>query len=215
MKKNITSHNTQAGTSFRDFVSIDSPQILLDLTIAILILLSFNVPTLLTRLLGSGDASYTSLGDYVKYLAPWLYNFFDSPFTGRAIQMLLWLFIGCVAYIIIWFFGSFLTSLRNDVVADSYLHPKSYNRPLFWVSVLSPKAVFVCLCTILLVFLYAVPNLLFQLSVLSYESIIDFTFKHSLVYLAGSIVTSVISVHLFFILIKLISRNWKIIYSDL
>lgn len=216
MKKQIKSHSSQAETSYRDFLMVGSAQLLLDFVIGLIILLSFNIPAVWANLTSGYEIiSSPSLNVYLSEHAPWLYNFFHSSVASRAISMLLWLFIGCITYLIIWFVGSFLTSLRNDVVADSYQHPGAYDKTGFWLSVLSRKVMFVCLFVLLLVYIYAAFSLLFELSVGSYEAIINFVPRFSLVYMVGSLVTSLVAVHLFFILTRLIARNWKVIYNDL
>ncbi len=216
MKKLIASYNSHSSSDIKSFLMLDSSQIILDIAVGLLMIVSFNIPIIWANFTsGAVVVTSESLGQFFNEHAPWLYNFFSDIADGRAIQMLLWLFIGCTAYLILWFVGSFLTSLRNDVIADSYTHPKFYTRFGFWLSVISRKFIFVCLCVILIVYVYAAIGLFYQLSAICYEAIADFQLTDSLINLTGSLITAALLAQIFFILFKLVASNWKIIYNDL
>ncbi|WP_410971936.1 hypothetical protein, partial [Salmonella sp. SAL4445] len=61
-------------------------------------------------------------------------NSFSSALGGRLGLIIVWSFVGALAYIGIWFLKNILNSFENDVIIDHYLHPTNYSRAGYWGS---------------------------------------------------------------------------------
>lgn len=201
----------------RDILLLDSPQVILSLVIALSFYIFISIPNFWQSITGGNDTKTSSqyITDWLTQTAPWLYSTYSTIVGGRAVQVLFWLLAGATTYLLIWFIGSILINIRNDIVADSYIHPKFYNRRYFWLSVTFRKLFFVLIFAILIVYLPVALGLLVQLSDLGYEAIIMISSIDNIRNLIGAILTGLLLVHVFFILLRLTINAWNYIYKDL
>jgi hypothetical protein len=133
---------------------------------------------------------------------------------GRLLQIFLWTLIGVVIYSVIWFIKNLLNSVRNDIVADEYVHPKSYNRVGYWKSILLRKAFFILCVSVLLGFIYAMVQILPLLSTIFYQSIQNFRLADIPGVLLCSLALAIL-MYILIVIIRITSNSWRFIYADL
>lgn len=214
--ENIRSYNSRPFAALKQVLVPTGPQLLLDFIIAILILLLLNGRAIwhyFTR--GISDESQVELGDLINEKLPALHQFLENLSHGRFVQIVFWLFVGCVVYMLIWLIGNFITNIRNDIVADEYLHPKFYNRAGYWGSVVARKGLFACIVVIYLAYIYAAVKLLALLAGLCYQSFLDFQWAQTMATLGGAIIASAITIQILFFLSGLVVNTWRVVYRDL
>lgn len=68
-----------------------------------------------------------------------MFGFFNTTDAwGRFFLFGLWFFIGTITYIIAWSVITMLIDISNDIkVSSSFVHPKSFHKSDFWLSILS------------------------------------------------------------------------------
>ncbi len=79
------------------------------------------------------DVNYSMVTDYVretveKVLAPT-----DNQGTSRILTVVLWMVVGMIAYIIVWFVGSMIANYRRDITETRGMTlPANFNRDDAW-----------------------------------------------------------------------------------
>ncbi|MBA3757380.1 hypothetical protein H0X09_00735 [Candidatus Saccharibacteria bacterium] len=215
MKSNTRSYNSRLNTSLSQFVP-DGTQIFLDFIVSILLLATLNARAIWHFFTtGITADSQLDLGSLISEKAPAIEGVLGNLAHGRFIQVLFWLFVGCIVYILIWIVGNFFTNIRNDIVADEYLHPTSYKRAGYWGSIFSRKIFFVSILVILAAYIYSGLKLVATLADLTYLAFKDFEIVLSSLKLVGYLVTTAILVQIFFVLTGIATKTWKLIYKDL
>lgn len=216
MNNKVLSYSSRASEGLKSLLIPTGPQILLNLVLATLILLALNSRAILhyfTR--GINEKSQVELGDLIETRLPAVYDMFESFTQGRVVQFIFWLFIGCITYIFIWLVGNFITNIRNDIVADEYIHPTSYNRAGYWGSVVARKLLFVCTLFILSAYTYAGGKLIVLLAGLCYQSALEFQWLKTGSILLGSLLITALVLQVFSYLYRVVVNAWKVIYKDL
>lgn len=216
MENNIRSYNSRTSEALKRLFIPTPPQLILDVTLAVLILLSLNARAIwhyFTQ--GITADSQVQLGNLISERLPFITETLDRLAHSRLGQILFWLFLGCVVYLFIWLIGNFVTNIRNDIVADEYLHPKSYNRAGYWGSVLAHKVMFICTVIILLAYIFAGSKLIILLGGLCYQALLDFYWLRSSVTLLGALLVSAVVLQIFFFLLGFVRNTWQVIYRDL
>ncbi len=133
---------------------------------------------------------------------------------GRIGQMVIWGLVGVFIYIVVWFLKNIIVNLRNDIVADEYVHPHSYKRSKYWQSVLSRKALFVLISLVLIVYIYLLFQLLPVILDYFYRMVVDFNTQNALYGLAA-VASTTLLLHIFISLCRLTISAWRFIYTDL
>jgi hypothetical protein len=216
MKTDTKSHNTRSDIALKELLIPSAAQIWLDFTIAVVLLALLNIRGLWAYFAhGILDASQSDVSDIINQKGQGVHNFLDTISKGRFLQIVFWLFVGCVVYMLIWFVRSFFTNIRNDIVADEYMHPFTYNRNTYWQSVIARKLFFVSILVIFIGFTITGFKLALVLAGLTYSSIEAHDSAHSVVQVLGSIIVTALLIQIFVILLRLLSRSWKLIYTDL
>lgn len=215
MRNNIRSYNTRLTTVLGQLVP-NGAQVFLDIIIALLLLAAFNVRGIWYFFTtGITADSQVDLGSLIDEKTPALQTILDNLAHGRFIQILFWLFVGCIVYILIWLVGNFFTNIRNDIIADEYVHPRFYNRAGYWGSIFSRKIIFASITMVLAAFLYAGLKLTAALANLCYYALKDFEILVSSFELLGSLLAVATLVQIFFMLTKIAINCWQLIYKDL
>src|SRR3989304_6589736 len=143
MKQALQSHNSSPWPIVKQLLVPSLPKVLLEVLAAVLLLALLNGRGIWNSVnSGSLVASHRDVGDIISENALSVYNFIDSFASGRLLQAAFWIFVGCTAYILIWLVGNILYNIRNDVVAGDYVHPRTYNRLVYWESILARKFLF-------------------------------------------------------------------------
>ena len=210
------SHSSRTSGDIKQLLIPPTSQLLLNLVLAALILLALNARAVwhyFTR--GINENSRVELGDLIQAKAPALYDFVDSVTHGRLVQILFWLFVGCIVYLIIWSIGNFFTNIRNDIVADEYVHPSSYDRTDYWSSVLARKVVLACTIFVLVAYTYAGAKLIILLADLCYRSVLEFSWLDTTITFAGCLIATTLVLQIFAFLWRFVINSWGIVYRDL
>lgn len=216
MNNQIRSYNSSVASELKSFLPT-TPQLLLDLLLGFLLLAFFNIRGLWRWFStgGIGNGTQVDIGGLIHDRAHWMTDTYNSFTQGRGIQILIWIVIGCCIYLIFWFVSVLITNLRNDIVANEYVHPKTYKSSWFWGSVLQQKGFFLCMVILLVGYIYCSVKLLNYLANLSYHSVINFQLYPDLPILISSLLASAITVHVFFMVFQLTKNSWNYIYKDL
>ncbi len=137
-----------------------------------------------------------------------------SSIQGRLSQIVIWSLAGILIYTVIWFLRSIFINLRNDIVADAYVHPHSYNRAGYWKSIAFRKVFFIGIIAILIGFLYLFLQLFPVFSSAFFNMVIDFSANSFLKAIAAILSLTILS-HVFLVIIHLAINSWKFIHADL
>jgi hypothetical protein len=216
MKTETQSNNTRYALGIKDLLVPTGPQLALDFVLAFLLLTLLKIRGLWAYFTqGILDASQSDISDIINQKAQSFHHFLNSISQGRALQIVFWLFVGCIVYIFIWFIRSLITGVRNDMIADTYVHPFSYSRSVFWQSVISRKLFFVAMTGIFIAYLVTGVKLAIALANLCYSSIESSNYSSAILRVAISLIITAVLVQIFIILLRLLGRAWKLIYTDL
>jgi hypothetical protein len=216
MKTETKSHNTRSDLALKELLIPSGPKVWLDVTLAVLLLILLNVRGLWDYFTtGVLDADQTDVSDVINDKAQGLHHFLDRISQGRFLQVVFWLFVGCVVYMIIWFVRSIFTNIRNDFVADEYVHPISYNRNIYWESVIARKLFFVSVLVVFIAYVIIGFKLALVLASLCYNAIVNHELSHTLIVITSSIVVTALMIQILTVLMHLLGRAWKLIYTDL
>ena len=139
----------------------------------------------------------------------------NSLLDGRTGQMLFWAVVGCLIYMFIWLAQNTVINLRNDVVADKYLHPRSYKSSSYWESVVAHKIFFGTLLIGFLTYVYL--SLVLFLPILSqayYIATFKFEFPSSILQLITVYVLSGLLIYIFVVLGKIVIYSYQAIVNN-
>lgn len=216
MNNKVLSYSSRTASDLKSLLTPTVPQLLLNLVLAALILLVLNSRAILHYFTkGIDENSKVELGDLISSRLPAVYDLFESLTQGRFVQFVFWLFIGCITYIFIWLLGNFITNIRNDIVADEYVHPQSYNRAGYWGSVVARKMLFVCTLFVLSAYVYVGAKLIILLAGLCYQSAIESQWLNTSGVILGSLLVTAFVLQVFSYLYTVVVNAWKIVYKDL
>lgn len=217
MQNDIQSHNTKTriGLTGRDYLVPSGSQVLIYALISLLILIGLNLDHIWRYLNDVVLAPQGGLDTFIKDTLPGLHNLLNDLARSTILQVVFWIFIGTAVYVIVWFVRNMFVNLTNDVVADNYLHPTSYNRGNFWASVLGRKVFFGITLLTLVMYLYASFEFLPILANEAYQAIIMFRPFKSVLEIIEATVGVVIWLHLLLLLIHTAMNSWRVINHDL
>src|SRR5579871_6499539 len=139
MNKDKRSYNSNLTIMTKEFLVPSWPKILLYLLVGALVLMIWNGRQLWNQFNSSILVSPSSVATAQSQTSDWLEKTFNSVVNGRIAQIIFWAFAGCMVYVCIWFVVNIFSNIRNDIVADEYVHPKDYNRSGYWHSVIARK----------------------------------------------------------------------------
>src|SRR4029078_6254395 len=197
MKTNIKSHNTGLSPGIKELLIQSSAQVLLYLTVALLLLVFLKIKGLWTYFTtGVLAANQSDISDIINEKAQGLHRFLDSISQGRFLQIMFWLFVGCIVYLLIWFFRSIFTNIRNDFVADEYVPPGGYNRTVYWESILARKAFFACILAILIGYTIVGLKIAILLAQIGMDNIEGFQAGHSLIQIISPLGVTALMIHI-------------------
>jgi hypothetical protein len=125
------------------------------------------------------------------------------------------LLVGCVVYVIIWFMRNIVVNLLNDVVADNYIHPKSYKRSSYWGSIFARKMFFWISAVILLFFIISGSKLIIYLADSAYSNISHFKFSHNFFNLLVIELATTGLIYAMILTTHVVINSWRLISRDL
>jgi len=196
----------------RNFFLPDIAEVTLYLLLAIIAVVGLNAGNIINRLssnyIGSPEnlkANFTTLSDGFSHS-------FSSALGGRLGQMMLWAFVGALAYIGLWLAKNVLNSFENDVISDHYLHPSTYSRAGYWGSSFSVKIFLAAEVLIVLGYLFvAVRSILPSLAALAGSAAYNFSGSTSPLYILVAVLGSALAIYIGVVLLKLMSHLWKLL----
>jgi hypothetical protein len=195
----------------RNFFLPGATEVTLYLLLAISAVVALNAGNIINRLsnnyIGSPEnlkANFTTLSDGFSHS-------FSSALGGRLGQMLLWAFVGALAYIGLWLAKNILNSFENDLISDHYLHPSTYSRAGYWGSSFSVKIFLAAEVLIVLGYLFvAVSSILPSLAALAGSAAYNFN-GNSPLYILVAILGAALAIYIGVVLLKLMSHLWKLL----
>ncbi len=213
--ESIHSHNTSNTFVLRRFILPSPVQILLYILSGLIILSAINARAIWRYLYNDPAGQQRAVSIFTESPSSQASSgFLSSLAQGRLLQILLWTLIGVVIYSVIWFIKNLFNNVRNDIVADEYVHPKSYNRLGYWKSILLRKAFFILNVSVLLGLIYASARILPLLSSTFYLSIHNFRLADISGVFVSSLMLAVL-MHVVVVTIHTTLNSWRFIYADL
>ncbi len=144
-----------------------------------------------------------------------LNNFWGYVTQSRLLQILFWVFVGIIAYTLVWFVWNVINNLRNDVVAGDYVHPRSYTRASYWKSVLENKVIFAVSAIALVIYCLLLFKLFSVISSLFLSAIENFRLVNSLTLIVSSMLAGAFLLYFLVILGRITKNSWLSIYRGL
>lgn len=185
------------------------------LLLSVFLLLVANSSALLAYFTAKLTGSYQPVGAEISNGFSSMANYLDEKSGYRIAGFVFWLAIGLIIYLFFWVSANLLTNLRNDFVAEGYVHPPSFNSKNYWHAIVRLKATFVLSIVWLLVFLILTANELPRISGWFYQGLTRQPFVNGLPCLALALGAAWF---LFYILarsLKAIRNFWLAIHTGL
>ncbi|MBX4197303.1 hypothetical protein KW801_01960 [Candidatus Saccharibacteria bacterium] len=202
----ISSH--RAGNFFRP----SAAEIGLYFLLSIILLIVYNSGSIIQKLGSNYIGSPEHLKTNFDTLSSGFSNSFSTALGGRLGQIILWSFVGALAYIALWLAKNVLNSFENDIISDHYLHPKTYSRVGYWGSSFSVKIFLAAMLLISAGFLFvAVRAVLPSVAALAGSAAYNFHWSSGPYYLAFSVVGVALVIYIGVVLLRLVSHFWKLL----
>lgn len=214
MEKSEVSYNSRVKPSLRRFVLPGPADIALYLFMSLVALLLLNANPI-WHYFSSHNLAGQSLGQVIGQNAHGVQSFLAHVSQGRVLQVIFWALVGIFIYILVWFVRNILLNVRNDIVADEYIHPKGYSRSSYWHSVIGRKVFFGISLIVLIGYLYSLARLLPLLAKVCQDAVNNFSWSPSLVKLFGSWLAVAFLLYLLILLGRVSAIVWRLIYQDL
>lgn len=180
--------------------------------LAIILLTVFNLGKIFQKLSNTYAGSPEKLQTNFSALAQAFNHSFSAALGGRLGQIILWSFIGAVAYIGLWLGKNLLNSFENDIISDHYLHPSNYNRAGYWSSSIAVKIFLLALLLVSAGYIYIVASaVLPSVSSLAASALFNYESRTSLFYLVFAVCGTAIIIYLAAVLSKLLVHLWKLL----
>jgi len=141
------------------------------------------------------------------------FSFFGNSLGGRLPQILVGMLIGSAVYLAFWLINNIATDVRNDIVADSYQHPLSYNRSLYWRFIVTDRLLLVCVVITFLGYLYMFLKLLPVLAKALYIVLQDYSWASGFLEMIAIVAATVILLHGLFVLGRILVNAWRYVFS--
>lgn len=212
----IQSHNTALDRSAKKWLVPTWGQMVIYTISAFLLLIVLNLAALWTYFNGSVGVSSETASAVIQEPFQRFSDFTGGLFEGRLAPMLFWAFLGVLTYMIIWFIQNAANNVHNDLAAEQYMHPWTYQSKKYWWSVASDKIFFVCVLLVFVLFVYLCFSFFMPvLSKLFYAAIYDWQFVDSLTRLLGSVMFTAFLLYIFVLLAMLVRNSWRWVNSNL
>jgi hypothetical protein len=141
---------------FKDFFVPGWAETFLYLLLSVITILVLNAGSIINRLSNNYVGQPQQLKTNFSTLLNGFSNSFSSALGGRLGQIILWAFVGALAYLALWLSRNVLNSFENDVISAHYLHPSSYSSSGYWGSSFSVKIFLAALVLIFLGYIFVV-----------------------------------------------------------
>ncbi len=210
---NTKSYNTVVGVTSRQYLLPGMAQVVLYLILSAMVLLALNAHNIWRYISDQILIPQTDLGPSSNN--DWIGRGWHFLTHGVWLQILFWILVGCLVYIFIWFVGNIVANIRNDIVADDYKHPASYNRFKFWESVLARKTFFGVSALLLIIYFVFFIRLASLLAELCYSAVTNFEWATSSKDLLGALISCAVLIYLLVLLAHITANAWRFTFKDL
>lgn len=207
----IQSQNENPLTQIRQFITPNILEVIIYALIGGFLLVVFNARDIWESL----QASLAITDDTTQLAASSNGGFWDRIANSPLPQLVFWAVIGAAVYALVWFAWNIINNFRNDMAANSFVHPKHYNKSKYWESVLIRKAVFALCAVVLVVYLVIFFNLVATISDLAYSAGQQLALPQGLVEMGIYLLLATILVYVLVLIYRLSARAWGTIYKDL
>jgi hypothetical protein len=216
MEKKLESVNSNSiGATSKSFLVPSGSQIFLYVLISFLLLITLNIGKAWEYLNKAVLKPQGGLDSIVASNAPGLHKILNSLSQSIILQVIFWVLVGCIVYVIIWFVKNIAINLLNDITADQYIHPTTYKRSRFWGSIFARRTFFWISAVLLIVYLSVGTRVLVYLANLCYSAVIDFEKVQSVLDLAGSILAVTCLIYMLVLVVHVTMSSWRLMYKDL
>ena len=208
----IVSESEVANHRPSNFFRIGLAEALLYILLAAIILVVFNAGSIIQKLSNNYIGSPQHLKSNFSTLSSGFSNSFSSALGGRLGQIILWSFVGALAYIALWLAKNVLNSFENDLISAHYLHPSNYSRIGYWGSSFSVKIFLAAMLLISAGFLFvSFTSILPSVAALAGSAAYNFSWHNSPYYLAFSVLGVALVIYIALVLLRLVSHLWKLL----
>ncbi len=195
-----------------NFFRPGAAEIALYFLLSIIILIIYNSGSIIQKLGSNYIGSPANLKTNFTTLSSGFSNSFSTALGGRLGQIILWSFVGALAYIGLWLAKNVLNSFENDIISTHYLHPSTYSRVGYWGSSFSVKIFLAAMLVISVGFLFvAVRAVLPSVAALAGSAAYNFTWSTSPYYLVFSVIGGALVIYIAIVLLRLVSHLWKLL----
>jgi hypothetical protein len=214
--ENIESTNSKfLGATNKSFLLPSMSQLLLYALIGMLLLIALNVGRAWDYLNKTILKPRGGLDSIISTNAPALHKILNSLSQSIILQVIFWIFVGCVVYVIIWFVKNIAINMLNDITADQYIHPRAYRRTRFWGSILGRRIFFWVSAVILVLYLITSTRLLVYMANLCYRFVVDFQPAQSTLQLIEVVAATTGLIYLLVLIVHVAINSWRLMYKDL
>jgi hypothetical protein len=208
----IESQNEIASHQAKGFFVPSVGEFTLYVLLSMILLVGLNVGSIISRLSNNYIGNPEHLKTNFSTLISGFNSSFDSALGGRLGQILLWAFVGALAYIGLWLAKNVLNSFENDIIADHYLHPSSYSRIGYWSSSFSVKTFLVAMLLVTAGYLFILISVVMPaVAALAGSAAYNFHASTSTFYILFSIVGLALVLYIGVVLLKLVAHLWKLL----
>jgi hypothetical protein len=196
----------------RNFFIPSGAETILYFLLSIILILVLNSGDIIHRLSNNYIGSPQNLKANFTTLSDGFSHSFSTALGGRLGQMLLWSFVGALAYIGLWLAKNILNSFENDIISDHYMHPSAYSRAGYWGSSFSVKIFLAAQVLIIAGFTFTVITaVLPSISALAGSAAYGFDWTSSPLYILFSILGTALVMYIAVVLFRLLSHLWKLL----
>jgi len=213
--ESINSRTSRIGSLSKRFLLPSGSQLLLYALIALLLIIILNAGRAWNYLNDTVLKPEGGLDSIIATNAPAIHNVLNSLSQSVILQVVFWVFVGCVVYVIIWFIKNIAINLLNDFAADQYVHPTTYKSTRFWRSVAARRIFFWVSAVVLVLYLIAGTRLLVYLSDLCYRFIVHFHLVQSALQILQVVAAATGLIYILVILVHISVNSWRLMYKDL
>jgi len=196
----------------KNFFIPNGAETFLFVLLSVILLIIFNTNAVINHLDNNVLNAASSLKANYSTFTSGFNASFSQALGGRLGQMLLWAFIGALAYIGLWLAKNVLNSFENDIISDRYIHPSSYSHVGYWGSSLSVKTFLLADVLVIIASGYvSLKAIMPGLAALASSAVYNFDAATSLPYILGCVLAGAILLYLFLLLLRFTSRLWKLL----
>lgn len=200
MKQNLQTSGTEPT---KKIWQINAAQFSLYAVISILLLVAFNGPAIWDYFNQNVLVQQGTFQNAVDQNSSF-YKLFGSLAASRVPLFVFWIIVGCGIYLMVWLLRNIYINLRNDMVADDYVHPASYSRSNYWSSVLGRKIFLVTSWLLLMGSLFASSfGLMPALAKLAREAVSSFSLPSSAMQLLAALAVTTGLIYVLVVLLRL------------